>query len=396
MRRKFDLRIHFFNEFSISSTNYEYKPSADNSTQLTLLLSYLVASQGRKVPKEILMAMLWPEVHDKEPIGALRNLVYRARKELERLYPGQDIDYIQFTQDAYCWNPSLYCKIDTTYFENYYSMAVQESNPDKQYALYCKMHRLYTGRFLTNHTGIEWIASRATFYENIHKLCTLKMCEYMYEHQNYDELIPLCDHSIIFYPDEGRFYRYKLETYLTTGAVQAALECYHSTINTFTSRYGIDLCSSLRDIYQEILSRLPRVSQSLAELESNLGEPDQQVSTFYCNYDIFKNIYQLNSRSYRRSTDSHYLLLLTLSSAGSSDLDPEKIKPIQDLLYQILSHQLRKNDIFTRTSLTQYAAILTVPNDHGCQTAAARIIKAFENQADDEAVQIQTEIRQIQ
>ena len=84
MRRKPDLHIHFFNEFSISSPYYEYAPSSHNSTQLTLLISYLVANQDTKVPKDVLMSMLWPDVKDKVPVGALRNLVYRARKELER------------------------------------------------------------------------------------------------------------------------------------------------------------------------------------------------------------------------------------------------------------------------------------------------------------------------
>jgi len=65
------------------------------------------------------MAMLWPDEKDKCPVGALRNLVYRARKELEHLYPDKDVDYIKFTQDAYYWNPDLYCKIDIHDFENY-------------------------------------------------------------------------------------------------------------------------------------------------------------------------------------------------------------------------------------------------------------------------------------
>ena len=89
MRRKPDLHIRFFNDFAVSSPYYEYAPSAHNSTQLTLLISYLVANQDTKVPKDVLMAMLWPDEKDKCPVGALRNLVYRARKELEHLYPDQ-------------------------------------------------------------------------------------------------------------------------------------------------------------------------------------------------------------------------------------------------------------------------------------------------------------------
>ena len=34
--------------------------------------------------------------------------------------------------------------------------------------------------------------------------------------------------------------------------------------------------------------------------------------TFYCDFDVFKNIYQMNLRSARRSSRSRYLVLLTM------------------------------------------------------------------------------------
>lgn len=91
MRRKPDLHIRFFNDFAVSSPYYEYAPSAHNSTQLTLLISYLVANQDTKVPKDVLMAMLWPTKRISVRSAPCCNLVYRARKELEHLYPDKDV-----------------------------------------------------------------------------------------------------------------------------------------------------------------------------------------------------------------------------------------------------------------------------------------------------------------
>lgn len=282
MRRKPDLHIRFFNDFAVSSPDYEYAPSAHNSTQLTLLISYLVANQDTKVPKDVLMDMLWPDEKDKYPVGALRNLVYRARKELEHLYPDKDVDYIKFTQDAYYWNPDLYCKIDIHDFE------------------------------------IN---------------CTMNMCEYLYTRRRYDELIALCDQYIIFYPDEDRFYRYKLLAYLGMNTIKTALEYYHTTLDFFSSKYSTDISGSLRDVHQEILLRMPSKELDINELETTLGKDDKSGQTFYCNSDIFKNIYHLHSRSSLRMPGRHYLMLLTLHSKKEKMPDAAKVKEVMETLY---------------------------------------------------------------
>ena len=378
MRRKHDLRIRFFNEFSISSPYYEYAPSSHNSTQLALLISYLVANQDTKVPKEVLMSMLWPEEKDKEPVGALRNLVYRARKELQCLYPDKDIDYIKFTQDAYYWNPDLYCQIDIVDFENYNNLARQETDPERQFRYYYRMNRLHTGEFLSNLTAVEWVQYRYTYYKNMYINCALSMCEYLYTRSHYDEAISLCDKLIILYPEKEGFYRYKMLSYLGVNSIKTALEYYHTALDLFSSKYGADISDSFRDIHQEILARLPNTECSIDELEVTLEGDGEADKTFYCNLDIFKNIYQLNARSAKRSEAKYYLLLLTLLPAKKESIpDSVKTKEIMNDLYRILSVNLRKNDVFTRTSLTQYSVILTVMDDSNLNLISQRILKAF-------------------
>lgn len=396
MRRKPDLHIRFFNEFSISSPYYEYAPSAHNSTQLTLLISYLVANQDTKVPKDVLMAMLWPDVQDKVPVGALRNLVYRARKELQQLYPNQDIDYIKFTQDAYYWNPDIYCKIDIVDFENYYNLARQEPDPERQYRYYYRMQRLYTGDFLSNHATVEWVQYRNTYYRNMLINCTLNMCEYLYAKARYDELISLCDQSIIFYPEEERFYRYKLLAYLGMNTVKTALEYYQTTIDFFSSKYGSDISGSMRDIYQEILLRMPSMELNIDELEATLDVDKDTESTFYCNFDIFKNIYQLNVRSVRRSQGKHYLLLFSLLPKNDAKPDSLKLKKVMEVLHDLLAKHLRKNDVYTRASLNQYSVLLTVIEDTDIETISSRIMNAFNEENIDSDIYLELEEKIIE
>lgn len=394
MRRKPDLRIHFFNELTISSPYYDYAPSAKNSTQLTLLLSYLIINQGAKVPKDVLMAMLWPHKKDVLPIGALRNLIYRARKELCPLYPDQNIDYIKFTQDAYYWNEELYCKTDINDFENYCQLAGQESDSERQYWYYYRINCLYKGGFLSTLLAIEWVQARNAYFRNIHINCTLNMCEQLYLKYRRDELTSLCDQCIILYPEENRFYRYKLLAYLGTNDLKSALAFYHSSLNFFSSKYGTDISHSIQDVYEKILERIPTLEIGIDELEKNLNSDDSCSQTYYCNFDIFKTIYQLNTHSVQYNTQKHYLLLVTVV-LGHEKPDSVEVKELMADLHQILCSVLARNDVFTRTSMTQYSVILTITEENNIEKVIAHIQKCLKKPETAPDVYLEITVREI-
>ena len=354
MRKKPDLYIRFFNEFSISSPYYDYAPSAHNSTQLTLLISYLVANQGTKVSKDVLMNMLWPDIQDKVPVGALRNLVYRARKELEQLYPDRKIDYIKFTQDAYYWNTDLYCKIDIFDFENYRTLALSEPSPEKQYRIYSRMQRLYRGEFLSNHTAISWIHNRCTYYRDLYINCVMNMCEYLYSNQKYSDLISLCDQTIILYSSEEQFYRYKLLAYLGMDMAISAFEFYQSSVNFFFSRYGTDITIAFRDIYQDILSLLPVRTLTLNNFESFFKSDTDINSPYYCNFHVFKSICQIHAHKLHTSSpDTAHILLITLAQAKDSAVPAHGMNIVQG----ILASCLKQEDIYTKGTLNQFLVL---------------------------------------
>ena len=372
------LNIRLFGEFSIKSPYYEFRTSASNSSQLTLLISYLVVNQGNEVSKEKLMEVLWPDENIKNYTGSLRNLIYRARKELKKLFPDEDREYILFTHNSYLWNPNISCHVDVLEFERLNREAKSELNDESRYKLLSDMHALYQGEFLPAFTSIEWVLYENIYYRNLYIDCTLNMCSFLYKRKRYDDIIALCDQSCLMYQEEERFHRYKLMAYLGLDLPSAALDYYRSTVNFFSQKFGIDINPTLNDIYQEILSRLPSMRLDINSLEEDLKEEQDSNHTFYCNFDIFRNFYQLNRRSVRRSHSKHYLLLLTLDSLDGYPMDVETTKEEMQILYQLLSTQLRKNDIFTRSSHSQYSVILTVPNEYGSEVAERRILQKYD------------------
>lgn len=202
------------------------------------------------------------------------------------------------------------------------------------------------------------------------------MCEYLYVKYRRDELISLCDQCIILYPEEERYYRYKLLAYLGMNAIKTALEFYHSSLNFFSSKYGTDISQSIQDIYKEILIRMPNLELCIDNLEKNLNSLGDCCQTFYCNFDIFKTIYRLNKDP--QGGQKHYLLLLTIRSG--EERNAVEMKDIMANLHHILNLGLHKNDVFTRISAAQYSVILTVDEEAGLDASMSYIQESFKEQ----------------
>ena len=66
-----------------------------------------------------------------------------------------------------------------------------------------------------------------------------------------------------------------------------------------------------------------------------------------------------------------------------------------ETLYYMLSTHLRKNDVFTRTSLTQYSVLLSVTEKIGVDTVAARISEAFHEMNSNSELYLEVSSKEI-
>ena len=152
----------------------------------------------------------------------------------------------------------------------------------------------------------------------------------------------------------------------------------------------------MRKAYQEIIRQLPNYHQDITGLEENLRNGNAEKGTFYCNFDIFKNIYLINLRSVRRSQSKRYLTLFTLMDNNHPDEITSDLIEEMDNLYQILSKNLRSNDVFTKSSPSQFSLILTVANENGCKTAISRIVDRYSKKKLHNYILLQVDYRLIQ
>ena len=92
--------------------------------------------------------------------------------------------------------------------------------------------------------------------------------------------------------------------------------------------------------------------------------------------NVFKNIYQMNLRSARRSSRSRYLVLLTMRQPEGVKEDAQQRE--SDILRDVITIELRKNDVFTKCSPFQYSLIIATTSMEGCDKAISRILDRFQ------------------
>lgn len=389
------LHIQMFGEFHMENDYYQYVPRSGKGGQVTTLITYLLANKDVEVSKEKLVDILWPEEEISNPTGALRNLIYRARQELDNFFPNTHSPCILFRRNAYMWNRAIDCDTDIDRFEILYNQAQKEADPAEQLRCYREMFQLYQGNFLPLQGREEWVMFRSTYYQNLYIKCVLNLCRHLRQAGEFQQVIDLCEQANQKELMNESIYREILEAYLQLGQSHRALDYYRSVLNLFNTRYGVDVSESFADIYSRILRASQNRQLNIQDLEANLKEDKNSRGSFYCNFDIFKNIYQINMRALHRVKSKRYLVLMTLSDPESPGILTNELREEMQVLRDVIQHNLRRNDVFTQSSYSQYSLILTVPGESGCHIAINRVRDRYLSDRRNPEVQLHVDIKEI-
>ena len=193
---------------------------------------------------------------------------------------------------------------------------------------------------------------------------------------------------------DTRIYEYKLYAYYKTKKIDQAIQFYRQTVDYYYSKFGVEVSTKFKEIYKMIIDSSSVSQVNVDQLEKTLVVDNSSEQTFYCDFDIFKNIYQINVRFARRTMKARVLALLTIVDQSNSLSEKELIQEA-DILKKVIANNLRKNDVFSKFNMTQYSLILAVPNVEGAQVAIDRIINRFNEKKKHHEIFLNCELKKI-
>ncbi|MDR2133421.1 MAG: hypothetical protein LBP30_08825 [Clostridiales Family XIII bacterium] len=353
--------------------------SMNRSTKMWALLSYLILRRGKNVPQSELIDLLWPDDKSRNPLNALKTLLYRTRMCFSPVL-GEDVNLVLSRRGFYLWNPEIECVVDVERLETL-CREVEEEDADEEQKLdlYRQIAYLYKGDFLPKLSEMLWAVTNSAHYHALYLSAVRKFSDMLVERELWSELNDLCVKALEIDPFDERLHSLLIVALLRQDDSAAALEHYETATNFLYKNLGVRPSENLRSLYAEIMNRhmIYDADIDMDTLLDNLRDIANESGAFVCDPGFFKLAYRLEARRAARNGSSVHIALLTVASPDNSAPPLRLLNASMGHLLEAIKAGLRKGDVASRYSGAQYVLMLPTANFEDGQLVVNRILRIF-------------------
>lgn len=369
--------VHMFGEFSITYQDKTISAQSKRSKKIWLFLEYLLAYHGKDIPEDTIIDLLWPDdSKSASPANALKTLLHRTRDLLSALGLPGDMEPIIRKRSTYSWNSELPVEIDTAEFDRLAIAAMNASEPQIRLDYFLKAIELYKGDFIPGDSMEPWAVPLATYYHSSYLKIVHNAIATLEDQKRYHDILNIATFASSLDPYDEQLHYYIIISLLHTGKQQAALKQYQYVTDLMYNEFGVNPSKRIIDLYEQLNRRDHSESQDLESIREDLKETASQQGAYYCDYSVFKHICHIQTRASIRSPLPACLGIFSLGLEFSSE-DPAVLSAIMKKLGKVIQLSLRKGDVYTRYSVTQYLVLLPGITSENSEMVANRIIGRF-------------------
>lgn len=339
-----------------------------NKSMQLLLLLWEAGEQG--ILRSSLLNVLYGDEDISNPASSLRATVFRLRKMLIEMGIPEE-NCINNDKKIYRWNQEA-VKLQSDTYE-FRTIAMQALNSKNSNSLDCLIRacNLYTGDFLPELAGTEWVEIKVIEYQKIYFECLRRACALLEGQMRYDEIIDLCRPTFLRYGDE-EWVILMLDSLIVMNRYEEALTLYHKAINNLFQEYGLPPSEEMMKRYRIINERTRSSLGEVSDVKSHLLEREKK-GAYYCTYPGFVDGYRMVGRMAERFGYSAFLMVCTITENKKNLISEKKYLEMVEKVRECIEKSLRKGDIFTRYSRRQFLMLLTGITDQACDIVSARI-----------------------
>lgn len=371
------IKIYMLGRFAVEYDGNVVLQDEGKVHKVWTLFGYLLANHGRTLGITELPELLCGDDRSNDPQKAVKNLAYRLRKLLSDSGMPKD-DYIVPQGGTYSWNNDLDFSIDMEEFNEVYNQACAEKeNPEKAEELYTRAINLYGGDFLPGFEYDGWAVNLSVYYHRIFTECITSLFNILKEKEVFEPMLPVCEKAIAIDEYDELIYKIYIYSLIKLGKHKQALEAYETITSKLYDELGVNPSNELRALYRDIIKTLKSVETDLQVIKEDLNEGGKSKCCYFCEYQIFKDIYRFIARRVSRTGESIYIMLCTLTDSTDDIPDIKFLSEAMDSLKKAIGYTLRKGDVFARYSSSQYVVMLPDAKYEDCKKVAARVKKAY-------------------
>lgn len=371
---------------------YEGRPltlECNTSTNATKLLQYLLYHNGKYIPRNKLIEILYSNSNISNPQNNLKVNIFRLRKLLQSSHLPEG-NYIIFRSGMYSWDSDLEVEIDAFTFRQTAEEAADfRKSADERCSLMIKAIDMYHGEFLPMAATEPWVAFESVKYRDIYLACVKEVCQFLSTSGKHEEALEICTKAAKIYPYEESIHLLRISLLLDLHRYQDALAAYDEASRRLLQDLGVTPSQDMIALYRRITGNIRHSLSVIEEVKATLSLDKPNDGAYYCTFPSFMDCYVFVSRLAERSGLSIFLMLCTLTNAHGVPLAlGEKLNQAAADLEKCIYSSLRRSDLFTRYGPSQFLILLTGINSENCNIVSDRINTQFHKLTDVRGVRI--------
>jgi len=236
---------------------------------------------------------------------------------------------------------------------------------------------LYQGEFLSRLSREAWVVPLAAHYHDLYIQTVTEVLPLLEARGRWQELNALCRSALEAEPSYEPLYRSLMRGLLALGEQREAASVYEEMSKLLLSRFGVMPSEETRAIYRQAIRTAQDRVLPAGMVQEQLRESGSVSGALLCDYDFFKLMYQAQARSVSRSGETVHVALITLTDEQGNELAVRSLECAMENLAQTIKGSLRKGDIVSRCSASQYIIMLPQANYENSCMVCERIERAF-------------------
>lgn len=222
-----------------------------------------------------------------------------------------------------------------------------------------------------------WLVPITTYYHQRYVQTAEESIRLLEEQDRLQEAILLARQAVRIEPYQERLYAQLIRTLLKMGNQKGAIAVYEEMSELFFSNFGVMPSDELRALYRKATRTVNNHALSVEDLRDQLKEEHVVGGAMLCTYDFFKILYRSETRTMARTGNTAHLCLLSVAAKDGSELPKRSLDRAMENLQELIRQNLRKGDVASQCSVSQYVILLPRANYENSHMVANRLMTAF-------------------
>ena len=352
--------IRMMGLFTVEAADGIHEELMAKSRKGISLVQYLIFERGKPISSQRLIRELWSGSRNENPESALKTMVSRMRSMLSAISPELG-NCIVSGQGTYRWQNQPGISVDALEIIDIFH-ALNKEVPDEE--VLRKTDRLLdlfrgdlylTGDFLGGQAIANWL-------HNEYLNAIYRMIRILKAGEQYNRICEVCRRAVRIDDLDEQLHIELMQAMVNLNRAGEAEAEYHNLVRNSREYLDAEPGEELQECYNSLAKAGTTLKFNLDVIRNELLEQDSDwKGPFFCDYPVFKEIYNIQIRNLERLGSTMFLAVIMLGEeeAGGSSVRRESCMAG---LQEILKNNLRKGDIITRFSDRIFAMLLPMVN----------------------------------